>query len=135
MKGLNRVELIGHLGDDPELKIIDGDRPVASFSIATNETWNDKNGNKQERTEWHRIVIWGKLAEIVADCLKKGSQAFFEGKLQTRRWEVNGNVHYITEINCHNVIFMDKKEGGSREQKTQSKGRKEKSYDTSFGRF
>ena len=84
--GLNKVLLMGNLGRDPEVRFTAGGTSVANFSIATNESWKDKNGQLQEKTEWHRIVVWGKLAELCGEYLKKGRQAFIEGRLQTREW-------------------------------------------------
>ena len=84
--GLNKVLLIGRLGKDPEVRYTTTGGSVATFSVATNENWTDKNGQKQERTEWHRIVAWGKLGEICGQYLSKGREAFVEGRLQTREW-------------------------------------------------
>jgi single-strand DNA-binding protein len=110
---LNKVMLLGHLGKDPELRHTQGGTAVANFSIATNETWKDKNGEKQERTEWHKIVAWGNLGENTAKYLNKGSKAYVEGKVQTRKWQDNdGNDRWSTEIVAHNVIFLDSKSGG-----------------------
>ena len=84
---LNKVMIIGRLGQDPELKYTPSGMAVCNFTCATSESWNDKSGQKQERTEWHRIVVWGKLAELCNQYLAKGRQAYIEGKLQTRSWE------------------------------------------------
>ena len=84
---LNKVMLIGHLGSDPELRYTQGGQPVANFNLATNERWADKSGQMQERTEWHKIVVWGKIAETCEKYLKKGRQAYIEGRIQTRDWE------------------------------------------------
>ena len=95
MSGVNKVIIIGHLGRDPEMKYTPSGVPVANFSIATSETWKDKNtGEKQEKTEWHRIVAWNRLAEICGEYLKKGSQVYLEGKLQTRSWDKD-NKHAL----------------------------------------
>ncbi|WP_367670630.1 single-stranded DNA-binding protein [Sodalis-like secondary symbiont of Drepanosiphum platanoidis] len=109
-KGINKVILIGNLGQDPEIRYIPNGSTVANFSIATSESWKNKNtGENQEKTEWHRIVIFGKLAEIAGEYLKKGSQVYIEGSLQTRKWQdQNGNDRYITEIlvNANGTMYM-----------------------------
>ena len=110
MSGVNKVIILGRLGADPETKNISSGSTVTSFSLATSESWKDKEGQKQERTEWHRVVVWGKLAEICGKYLAKGRQAFVEGRLQTRSWEdQQGNKRYTTEIVANNVQFI----GGS----------------------
>lgn len=107
MAGVNKVMIIGNLGKDPELRHTPQGNAVANFSIATSESWNDKNGQKQERTEWHRIVVWGKLAELCAKYLSKGRQCFIEGKLQTRAWEgQDGQKKYTTEVIASTVQFL-----------------------------
>lgn len=111
---LNKVMIIGRLGQDPELKYTPGGAAVCNFSIATSESWTDKAGQKQEKTEWHRIVVWGKLAELCNQYLGKGRQAFVEGKLQTRAWEdKEGQKRYTTEIMANTVQFLDSKQAGS----------------------
>lgn len=108
MAGVNKVILIGNLGKDPELRHTPQGMAVANFPIATSENWNDKSGQKQERTEWHRIVVWGKLAEFCSKYLSKGRKAFVEGKLQTRAWEdKDGQKRYTTEIVATGVQFLD----------------------------
>lgn len=110
--GVNKVILIGNLGADPEVRFTPGGQAVANFRVATNESWNDKNGQKQERTEWHRIVVWGKLAELCGEYLKKGRQAYVEGRLQTREWtDKEGKKNYTTEIVANTVQFLG---GGGR---------------------
>ena len=89
MAGVNKVILIGHLGQDPEVKAMSNGKSVCNFSLATSESWKDKNGQKTEKTEWHRIVMFGKVADICGQYLQKGSQIYIEGKLQTRNWEVD----------------------------------------------
>lgn len=107
---LNRVQLIGNLTRDPELKQIPGGQSVASFGVATNFTWTDQSGNKQEKAEFHNIVAWRKLAEICGQYLKKGSKIFVEGRLQTRDWEGEDGVkRYRTEIVADNMIMLDRK--------------------------
>jgi len=113
-KGLNKVMLIGHLGNDPELRTTASGQSVANFTLATNENFKDSNGNLQERTEWHKIITWGKLAEICHQYLKKGRQVYIEGRLQTRSWDdaKSGEKKYATEIVCSDMQML----GGQREQ-------------------
>jgi single-strand DNA-binding protein len=104
---VNKVILLGRLGQDPELKYTPGGSAVCNFSMATTESWTDKQGQKQEKTEWHRIVVWGKLAELCNQYLAKGRQAFLEGRLQTRAWDdKDGNKRYTTEILANTVQFI-----------------------------
>jgi len=109
---LNRVFLIGRLGSNPELRYTPGGTPVASFRIATDRRWKDKNsGELKSETEWHNIVIMGKQAEIAGTYLKKGSLVFIEGRIRTRSWDdKNGNRHFTTEIFALNFRMLDKKE-------------------------
>lgn len=112
--GVNKVILIGNLGKDPELRYTPNGTAVASFSIATNERWKDKEGNFQDHTEWHRIVAWRKLAETVGEYLKKGSQVYIEGKLRTRTWEdQNGTKRTTTEIVADSMQMLGRREGVS----------------------
>ncbi|MFC1748808.1 single-stranded DNA-binding protein [Pseudomonadota bacterium] len=107
---LNKVQLIGNLTRDPEVKQIPGGQAVASFSIATNLSWTDQSGQKQDRPEFHNIVAWRKLAEICGQYLKKGGKIYIEGRLQTRDWEgEDGIKRYKTEIVADNMIMLDKK--------------------------
>ncbi len=107
---LNRVQLIGNLTRDPEMKQIPGGQTVTSFGVATNLSWTDKDGNKQDKAEFHNIVAWRKLAEICGQYLKKGSKVFVEGRLQTRDWEAeDGSKRYRTEIVADNMIMLDRK--------------------------
>ncbi len=108
-KSLNKATLIGNLGKDPELSYTPSGVAVAKFSIATNERWKDQEGNLQERTEWHNIVAWRKLAEICGQYLKKGSKVYLEGKLQTRSWDDKntGVKRYTTEIIADDLIMLD----------------------------
>ncbi len=110
---LNKVMLIGRLGRDPETRYTNSGSAVANFSIATTETWKDKQGQKQERTEWHNIVCWGPQADFAQNYLKKGRLIYVEGRLQTRDWTDNQNVkHYKTEITANNILFMEPREAG-----------------------
>jgi len=98
-KGVNKAIILGRLGKDPEVRYTHNGSAVCNLSVATSEEWKDKNtGEKKEKTEWHRCVVFGKLAEICGQYLTKGSQAYFEGKLQTRSWEQDGVTKYATEI-------------------------------------
>ena len=113
MSGINKVILIGNLGRDPEMRYTQDGSPVCNFSIATSDTWKDKNtGEKREKTEWHRIVTFRRLAEICARYLKKGSKIFIEGKLQTRSYEKDGTTHYITEIVANELTMLDSAQRG-----------------------
>ncbi|MBN1494481.1 single-stranded DNA-binding protein [Candidatus Peregrinibacteria bacterium] len=109
---LNRAQLIGNLTRDPEMKQIPGGQVVTTFSIATNFTWTDQQGQKQEKPEFHNIVAWRKLAEICGQYLKKGGKVFIEGRIQTRNWEAeDGSKKYRTEIIADNMIMLDGKKG------------------------
>jgi single-strand DNA-binding protein len=104
---VNKVLLIGRLGNNPEIRYTNTGTAVANFNLATSESWNDKQGQKQERTEWHRVVVWGKLAELCEKYLAKGRQCFVEGRLQTRSWDdKDGNKRYTTEIVASTVQFL-----------------------------
>ncbi|MBU0741732.1 single-stranded DNA-binding protein [bacterium] len=99
MASVNKAFIVGNLGRDPEMRYTQTNTPVATFSVATTDQWTDKNGEKQERTEWHRVVAWARLAEICGQYLQKGKQVYIEGRLQTREWEdQNGQKRYTTEI-------------------------------------
>jgi single-strand DNA-binding protein len=107
MPGVNKVIIVGNLGKDPDLRHTPQGQAVCNFSVATSETWNDKTGQKQERTEWHRVVVWGKLGELCAKYLSKGRQVYVEGKLQTRQWDdANGQKRYTTEVVANTVQFL-----------------------------
>lgn len=107
MAGVNKVIIVGRLGTDPEVRTVGNGGTVTRLSVATSENWVDKEGHKQERTEWHRIVVWGKLAEICGKHLSKGRQVYVEGRLQTRSWEdQQGQKRYSTEIVANTVQFL-----------------------------
>lgn len=110
MKNLNQVNLIGNVGQGAEIRNLDGGKVVASFSVATNETWKDKTGEKQEHTEWHTIVAWGKLAEIVEKFVKKGSLVHISGKLKHETYEKEGAKKYITKIVARDIIILDSRQ-------------------------
>lgn len=109
MAGVNKVILVGRLGRDPELRYTPSGAAVANFSIATSEEWKDREtGEKQERTEWHRIVAWRRLGEICGEYLRKGSQVYIEGRLQTKEWEDrDGNKRYTTEVVAQSMQMLD----------------------------
>ncbi len=115
MGSLNSVTLLGNLGKDPEVKSMSSGHKVANFSIATSESWTDKqSGEKKEKTEWHNIVMWRGLAEVAEKYLKKGSQVLIEGKLQTRSWDKpDGSKAYMTEILADNLVMVGKRPEGS----------------------
>ncbi len=118
MGNLNRVQLIGRLGQDPEVRFTQGGQAVSNFSVATNENWTNKAGDRQSRTEWHRIVAWGRKAELAGEFLAKGSQVFIGGRLQTRKWEDKEGVdRYTTEVVADDLQFLDPKETGKKRDK------------------
>ncbi len=113
MGTVNKVILLGRLGQDPELRYTPSGAAVTTCSLATNEVWKDGDGNKRERTEWHRVVLWRKQAELAGEYLKKGSKVYIEGRLQTRSWDdKDGNKKYTTEVVADTMQFMDGKGGG-----------------------
>jgi single-strand DNA-binding protein len=114
--GVNKVILIGHLGADPDMRHTPAGAVVCEMRLATSESWKDKNGQRQERTEWHRLVVWGKLAEACAKHLEKGRQVYVEGRIQTRSWDDKDGVkRYTTEIIVSEVQFLGSKNGGRRD--------------------
>ena len=118
---LNKVMLIGRLGSDPQLRYTQGGQAVANFNIATNERWTDKSGQQQERTEWHKIVVWGRQGENCEKYLSKGRNVFIEGRMQTREWEdKEGGKRKTTEIVAQNVQFLDG--GGDGASRPQGQG-------------
>ena len=105
--GVNKVLILGRLGKDPEVRFTSGGQAVCNFTVATGEEWKDKNDQKQKRTEWHKVVVWGKLAELCGEHLKKGRQCYVEGKLQTREWTDKENrKQYTTEVVAYEVTFL-----------------------------
>src|SRR5687768_18622566 len=116
MASVNKVILIGNLGRDPEVRYMPEGGAVANISVATTDTWKDKSGEKQERTEWHRVAFFGRLAEIAGEYLKKGSQVYVEGSLRTRKWkDEEGQERYTTEIVADEMKMLGRREGGSAE--------------------
>jgi single-strand DNA-binding protein len=119
MSGVNKVILVGRLGRDPEVRYTPSGTAVANFSIATSEQWNNKDGEKQERTEWHKIVAWRRLGEICGEYLHKGSQIYIEGRLQTRDWEDrDGNKRYTTEVIAQNMQMLGSADKGGKAETT-----------------
>lgn len=111
MSGINKAIILGNLGKDPETKYTADGKAICNLTIATSESWKDKNtGQKQERTEWHRVVFFGKVAEIASQYLRKGSKVYVEGKLVTRQWEKDGQKHYTTEIVGNEMQMLDSRE-------------------------
>ena len=116
MASVNKVILIGNLGRDPEIRFTPGGAQVCNFTLATNEQWKDKSGQRQERTEWHRIVVWGKQAEICKEYLAKGRQVYVEGSLQTREWnDRDGNKRTTTEIRAIRIQLLGRADGARAE--------------------
>jgi len=115
-RGVNKVILIGNLGSDPELRTTAGGTSVATFTLATNESWTDRDGTKQEKTEWHRIVAWAKLSEICGQYLSKGRQVYIEGRLTTREWEdKSGQKRKTTEVIARDMQMLGSRgDGGQR---------------------
>ncbi len=129
MSGVNKVIIVGRLGADPEVKAVGQGSTVTRLNVATSESWMGKDGQKQERTEWHRIVVWGKLAEICGKHLSKGRQVYVEGRLQTRQWEdQQGQKKYTTEIVANTVQFL-----GSAGERTADNSSKAASSSEDFG--
>ncbi len=115
MASLNRVQILGYLGRDPELRYTQGGEPVASINVATSNKFKTREGKEKEETEWHRVTVWGKSAESCEEYLEKGSMVLVEGRLQTRPWEDKDGVkHYSTDIVAQFVHFLDRKPSGSR---------------------
>src|SRR3990167_4209281 len=115
--GINRVIIIGNVGQDPETKFLPSGEAVTNFSIATSESWKDKNsGERKDRTEWHKVVAFGRLAEIISEYAKRGSKLYISGSLRTRQWEKDGQKHYTTEIVANEMQLLDRKESDERNQ-------------------
>jgi single-strand DNA-binding protein len=106
-RGINKVTLVGHVGEDPKVNQINDDVKVARFPLATNEFYVDKEGNEIQKTQWHTIVVWNKVAGIIEEYVKKGDPLYVEGKIQTSSWEdTEGKKRFTTEINCENFLFL-----------------------------
>ena len=131
MSGINKVILVGRLGADPEMKTVGQGQTVTRLNVATSETWMGKDGQKQEKTEWHRITVWGKLAEICGKHLSKGRQVYVEGKLQTRSWEdQQGQKKYATEVVASTVQFL-----GASGERTTTQGNQSSNSNQDFQDF
>lgn len=139
MASVNKVILVGNLGRDPEVRFMTNGEAVCNFSIATTDTWKDKAGAKQERTEWHNIVMYRKLAEIAGEYLKKGRPVYVEGRLQTRKWQdKEGNDKYTTEIIADQMQMLGSKEGdsvGTQSQDQKHSEQKTNTHGTGFDDF
>ena len=117
MNGINKVIIVGTVGRDPEVKYMPGGSAVVNLSVATSEKWKDKTtGEAKERTEWHRCTFYGRLAEIVGEYIRKGSKLYVEGKLQTRKWQKDGQDHYTTEVICFQMQMLGGKSAEQQEQ-------------------
>ena len=118
-RGVNKVILVGNVGNDPEFRVMPNGNGVCNLSVATSETWKDKNtGDTQEKTEWHNVVFFNKLAEIVEQYVKKGTKLYIEGRLQTRSWEQDGVKRYMTEIIGSEMQMLDSRNGGNHQQQS-----------------
>ena len=127
---INKVIIVGNLGKDPEIRYTPSGMAVANFSVATTDRWKDKtSGEMKERTEWHRIVAWGRLGEICGEYLAKGRQVYIEGRLQTRSWEKDGVTRYTTEIVANEMKMLGTRDGGSGSQRGQGGGGTMPEYD------
>lgn len=130
MRGVNKVILVGTLGKDPEVRYSQDGAAITNISVATSESWKDKSGEQQERTEWHRVVFFGKLAEIAGQYLKKGSQVYVEGSIRTRKWQgQDGKDNYTTEIVAEQMQMLG---GGQREAPSAKPAKKEDDFDGSI---
>ncbi len=116
MGTVNKVIVVGNLGRDAEIRYTPGGAAVSTLSLATTDIWNDKAGQRQEKTEWHRVVVWGKQAETLKEYLTKGRQIYVEGRLQTRQWDdKDGNKRYTTEIRSDRIVLLGGRGGGTEE--------------------
>jgi single-strand DNA-binding protein len=123
MGSVNKIILVGNLGRDPEVRFTPGGQPVANFTLATSEQWTDKGGQRQERTEWHRVVAYDRLAEQARDYLSKGRQVYVEGRLQTRQWDdKDGNKRSTTEVIARQIVFLGSGGGGGARGEGASRG-------------
>lgn len=119
MAGVNRVILIGNLGRDPEVRSLESGTRVAKITLATTESFKNKEGNREERTEWHNVTLWRGLAEVADKYLKKGMQVYIEGRLRTRKYEKDGQTKYITEVEADNMTMLGGKREGSADEPIQ----------------
>lgn len=130
-RGINKVIIIGNLGRDPETKYLPNGGAVTNITVATSESWKDKqSGEQQEKTEWHRVVMFRKLAEIAGEYLRKGSKVYIEGSLQTRKWQdQSGNDRYSTEIVARDMQMLDGKPSGGERQQAPAKPRRQEDFE------
>lgn len=129
MGSVNRVLLVGHLGRDAEMRYTPGGAAVSTLNLATTETWNDRSNQRQEKTEWHRVILWGKQAESLQEYLTKGKQIYVEGKLQTRTWEKDGQKHYSTEVKAERIVLLGGGAGGGSSRRRGSSDEDERGTD------
>lgn len=122
MSSLNKVMLIGNLGKDAEVRVTPGGQSVADFSIATTARWTSRDGEKKEQTEWHRIVLWGKMADSLQPYLTKGKQVYVEGELRTEKWEKDGVTRYTTKINARQIVLLGGGRGGGSSNRDDDRG-------------
>jgi single-strand DNA-binding protein len=137
-EGLNRVMLLGNLGADPELRVTPGGQAILKLRLATNESYLDRNNVRQERTEWHRVTVWGRRGEALAKILQKGDSLFVEGRLQTSSYEKNGEKRYSTEVVANNVVLPGRGRGegaGGREYAPRQRDSREEGGGGAGGRF
>lgn len=131
-RGVNKVILIGNLGQEPELRYTGSGTAVCNMRLATNESYTDRDGNQVDKTEWHNVVAWGRLGEVCDEYLQKGSQVYFEGSLQTRSWEDNdGNTRYTTEVKAREMMFLDssRQEAPTSDGFNQDRGYEDEDFD------
>jgi single-strand DNA-binding protein len=134
MASVNKAIILGNVGKDPEVRYTPGGDAVANLSIATTDQWKDKAGEKQEKTEWHRVSFFGRLAEIVGEYVKKGSSIYIEGKIVTRSWEKGGETKYSTEIQAHSMQLLGGR-GGSRSDAPTTDGQSKPAKQQGGGSF
>lgn len=128
MSSLNKIMLIGNLGRDPEIRYTQDGSPVATFSMATSENWTDRNGNRQEHTEWHNVVAWGRLADLCKRYLSKGRQAYVEGRVRTREWnDRDGNKRRTTEVIASQIVLLGSRMQTAMEESPQAAERIDRS--------
>jgi single-strand DNA-binding protein len=135
MSSVNKVILIGRLGKDPETRYMPNGEAVTNAALATSENWKDKSGEKQEKTEWHNLVFYRRLAEIAGEYLKKGSQVYIEGKLQTRKWEKDGVTRYSTEIIVNEMTMLGGKSDKPEQSQSTEKPNRDAFKEAAAGEF
>lgn len=133
MMGVNKVILVGNLGGDPDTKKTSSGQTITLFNVATSNSWISRDGQKQEQTEWHRIVVWGKLAETCAEYLAKGRKVYVEGRLQTRSWEDKGQKRYTTEVVASQVLFLSSNNNAQEKKQPEETAQAQYHGEPSFG--